>query len=82
VSSGYDSGISSLDDLSHSGLKYVNDSGIDEFLRKVGYVEPERLSLDQFNFSDLEKFMESVFTERDNNCGSSISSSVLCQLHR
>jgi hypothetical protein len=65
VSPGYDSGISSLDDLRHSGLKYGSDSGIDEFLHEVGYVEHETLNLDRFVPSDLEKCMERVFTERD-----------------
>jgi hypothetical protein len=65
VSPGYVPGISSLDDLRHSGLKYGSDSGIDAFLRYVGYVELERLNLDRFDCSGLEKCMERVFTERD-----------------
>jgi hypothetical protein len=65
VSPGYDSGISSLDDLRHSGLKYGSDRGIDAFLRQFGYVELDRLYLHPFDCSDLEKCMERVFTERD-----------------
>ena len=65
VSPGYVSGISSLDDLMHSGLKYGSDSGIDDFLRKVGYEELDRLNLDRFDCGESEKCIERVLTERD-----------------
>jgi hypothetical protein len=65
VSPGYVSGISSLDDLNHSGLKYGSNSNLDKFLRTAEYVEHDRLSLDRFECADHEKCLERAFTESD-----------------
>jgi hypothetical protein len=66
VSPGYDSRISSLDDLIHSGLKYGSNKYFGNYLRKVGYEEPDNLNLDRFECDDdHEKCMERVFTESD-----------------
>jgi len=65
VSPGYDSRISSLDDIIHWDLKYGSNSVIDKFLREAGYVEHDRLNLDQFECADVEKCMERVLTESD-----------------
>jgi hypothetical protein len=65
VSPGYDSRISSLNNLNHSGLKYGSNSHVDEALRWVEYVEHDRFNLDRFECADPEKCMERVFTESD-----------------
>jgi hypothetical protein len=65
VSPGYVSRLSSLDDLSHSGLKYGSNRDIDKFLRSVEYVEHDRLNLDRFDCLDHEKCLERIFIEGD-----------------
>jgi hypothetical protein len=62
---GYVSRISSLNYLNHSGLKYGNYSRGDGYLRAAGYVEHNRLHLDQFECAEPEKCMERVFTGSD-----------------
>jgi hypothetical protein len=62
---GYASRISSLNDLNHSGLKYGNFSRGDGYLRAAGYVEHNRLNLDQFECADPEICMERIFTGSD-----------------
>lgn len=65
VSPGYSSRISSLDDLSKSGLKYGNFGAIDQMLHEAGYEEHERLNLDQVECADYEKCLERLFLQED-----------------
>jgi hypothetical protein len=65
VSPGYDSRISSLNDLNHSGLKYGSNRHLDKSLHLFEYVEHDTLNLDRFECADHEKCMERAFTESD-----------------
>jgi hypothetical protein len=65
VSPGYSSYISSLDDISKSGLMYGNFGALDNLLREAGYEELDRLNIDQVECHDYEKCLERLFTQED-----------------
>jgi hypothetical protein len=72
VSPGYVPGISSLNEVKLSGLKYGSNKFWDMILRYVNYVEHDRLNLDRFECEDLEKCVERTFTESDTTSVASV----------